>query len=125
LFPFFTLIDGEIMVKRAQGMSLNVIIIAALALIVLVVLTAIFIGRLGSFDDTVPKEAGARYQALSIMFGKCQPGLADEQQFYNLWGDGEDSEQLEALEFIDDRADECNDGRDSEANCESYGCNWD
>ena len=74
------------MVKRAQGMSLNVIIIAALALIVLVVLTAIFIGRLGSFDDTVPKEAGARYQALSIMFGKCHPGLADEQQFYNLWG---------------------------------------
>ena len=45
--------------KKAQGMSLNVIIVAALALIVLVVLTAIFIGRLGSFEDTVPKEAAA------------------------------------------------------------------
>lgn len=33
--------------KKAQGISLNVIIIAALALIVLVVLVAIFTGRMG------------------------------------------------------------------------------
>jgi len=112
--------------RKAQGMSLNVIIIAALALIVLVVLTAIFIGRLGSFEDTVPKEASARYQALSVMFGKCHPGLSAEQQFYTMWDEGTDQQQLEALEYIEDQIDTCKEGRDSEANCESFsGCSWD
>ena len=36
------------MTKKGQGMSLNVVIIAALALIVLVVLTAIFISRMNT-----------------------------------------------------------------------------
>ncbi|MBS3130986.1 hypothetical protein J4212_01000 [Candidatus Woesearchaeota archaeon] len=36
--------------KRGQGLSVNVIIIAAIALIVLVVLVAIFTGRLGGFS---------------------------------------------------------------------------
>ncbi len=37
------------MKKKAQGMSINVIIVAALALVVLVVLFAIFTGKLGIF----------------------------------------------------------------------------
>ena len=37
------------MKKRAQGLSINVIVIVAIALIVLVVLIAIFTGRLGGF----------------------------------------------------------------------------
>jgi hypothetical protein len=36
--------------KKAQGISINTIIIAAIALIVLVVLVAIFTGRLGGFS---------------------------------------------------------------------------
>ncbi|MAE42763.1 hypothetical protein CMO93_03255 [Candidatus Woesearchaeota archaeon] len=36
--------------KKAQGLSINTIIVAAIALIVLVVLVAIFTGRLGSFS---------------------------------------------------------------------------
>jgi hypothetical protein len=36
------------MSRKAQGMSMNVIIIAALALLVLVILAIIFIGRMGS-----------------------------------------------------------------------------
>ena len=35
--------------KKAQGLSMNVIIIAAIALIVLVVMVAIFTGRMGNF----------------------------------------------------------------------------
>jgi len=35
--------------KKAQGLSLNTIIIAAIVLIVLVVLWAIFTGRMGAF----------------------------------------------------------------------------
>jgi hypothetical protein len=36
------------MSKKAQGMSMNVIIIAAIALLVLVILAVIFIGRMGT-----------------------------------------------------------------------------
>ena len=37
------------MAKKAQGISMNVIIIAAIALLVLVILSVIFIGRMGRF----------------------------------------------------------------------------
>ena len=37
------------MKRKAQGLSMNVIIIAALALIVLVVLSIIFVGKAGDF----------------------------------------------------------------------------
>lgn len=37
--------------KKAQGISMNVIIIAAIALLVLVILSVIFIGRMGSFGE--------------------------------------------------------------------------
>lgn len=39
--------------KRGQGLSITTIIVAALALIVLVVLVAIFTGRLGGFSKGV------------------------------------------------------------------------
>lgn len=38
--------------KKAQGMSVNVIIIAVLALLVLVVLAFIFTGKIGQFAST-------------------------------------------------------------------------
>ena len=41
---------------RAQGISINTIIIAALALIVLVVLIAIFTGRLGIWGQELDKQ---------------------------------------------------------------------
>jgi len=41
------------MSKKAQGMSLNVIIIAILALLVLVVLAVIFLGRINVFGKGV------------------------------------------------------------------------
>lgn len=39
--------------KKSQGLSLNVIIIAAVVLIVLIVLWAIFTGRMGSFNEGI------------------------------------------------------------------------
>ena len=39
--------------KKAQGISINVIIVAAIALMVLVILSVIFIGRLGIFSESV------------------------------------------------------------------------
>lgn len=39
--------------KKAQGLSMNVIVVAALALLVLVILAVIFIGRSGVFAKDV------------------------------------------------------------------------
>ena len=41
------------MKRKAQGLSLNTIIIAAIVLIVLIVLWAIFTGRMGGFAEQV------------------------------------------------------------------------
>lgn len=37
--------------RKAQGISINVIIVAAIALLVLVVLSIIFVGKLGLFGE--------------------------------------------------------------------------
>lgn len=37
--------------KRAQGISINVIVIAAIALLVLVVLAVVFLGKIGGFTS--------------------------------------------------------------------------
>jgi len=60
--------------KKAQGLSINVIIIVAIALIVLVVLVAIFTGRLGGFVKGVDETATC--QASCTAFGMTK-GEAD------------------------------------------------
>ena len=56
--------------KKAQGLSINVIIIVAIALIVLVVLVAIFTGRLGGFVKGVDETATC--QASCTAFGMAK-----------------------------------------------------
>jgi len=46
------------MYKKGQGISLNVIIIAAIALLVLVILSVIFMGRMGIFTT---ESSGTEY----------------------------------------------------------------
>jgi uncharacterized membrane protein YqiK len=72
--------------KKAQGLSVNVIIIAAIALIILVVLVAVFTGRFGLFTQGV-KESTKCEQACKAI-GKVEgtmdkhdvviPGIGDE-----------------------------------------------
>ena len=45
--------------KKAQGLSLNTIVIAAVALIVLVVLVLIFTGNIGGFGEGVREDAAS------------------------------------------------------------------
>ena len=52
--------------KKAQGMPINVLIIAALALIVLLVLAAIFTGRVRIFSENL--------QSCPAKQGDCTPG---------------------------------------------------
>ncbi|MFO7677086.1 MAG: hypothetical protein R6V50_01705 [Thermoplasmatota archaeon] len=54
------------MSKKGQGMSLNVVIIAALALIVLVVLTAIFVGRLNTASEKTNENDELAYSRICV-----------------------------------------------------------
>lgn len=60
--------------KKAQGLSLNTIIIAAIVLIVLIVLWAIFTGRMGKFTAGLKKEETAA-QEKAKEFEKLAVGL--------------------------------------------------
>ena len=67
--------------KKGQGLSLNVIIVAALALIVLVVLVAIFTGRFAIFQNQIGGEAKSELQAMKAFYGECHPDSASEAKF--------------------------------------------
>lgn len=60
--------------KKGQGISLNVIIIAAIALIVLVVLIAIFTGRLGGFQRDLAEVSDSEvFRIQTISDSRCVP----------------------------------------------------
>jgi hypothetical protein len=58
--------------KKAQGMSLNVIIIAVIAIIILVVLIFIFTGKTRLFSKTTTSCTGRGGQC--VQGTACQPG---------------------------------------------------
>ncbi len=60
--------------KRGQGISINVIIIAAIALLVLVILSVIFIGRVDLFSKR-SADCGS-YSGASICAPACGEGTA-------------------------------------------------
>jgi hypothetical protein len=62
---FIIMIRGVLMEKKGQGLSMNVIIIAALALLVLVVLAIIFMGKMGGTVGDMRK--------CESMGGRCVP----------------------------------------------------
>ncbi len=55
--------------KKAQGMSMNIIVVAAIALLVLVILTLIFTGRISIFTREVQQCKGS-----CVDVGTCQTG---------------------------------------------------
>ncbi|MFH1850348.1 MAG: hypothetical protein ABH879_09305 [archaeon] len=60
--------------RKAQGISLTVIIIAAIALVVLVVLIAIFMGKISLWgDDYDETQAGALENVCAKQGGICRP----------------------------------------------------
>ena len=63
--------------KKAQGISINVIIIAAIGLAVLVVLFAIFTGRLNIFSTGISKTATCE-NACKAQAKTAMPGGASE-----------------------------------------------
>lgn len=67
--------------KKAQGISITTIIVAAIALIVLVVLIAIFTGRISLFERTIAEEGSKELAVLKVEYGQCKPSLEAERNF--------------------------------------------
>ena len=64
--------------RRAQGLSVNVIIIAVIALIVLIVLVAIFTGRLAIFTRGIGSTGDATKTCLQQEIDGYDTELSDE-----------------------------------------------
>jgi hypothetical protein len=77
--------------KRGQGISINVIIVAAIALIVLVVLWAIFTGRMGGFTTGVKGTQDCKAACGSAGYdgGTSQAETCSDpiKQLEGTWGD--------------------------------------
>lgn len=111
--------------RKAQGLSLNVIIIAALALIVLVVLIMIFTGRIGLFDRGVQQEGQADLIKLKILYGQCRPTATQEASFTSELSKSESVDDQEAAKAaFQDEISRCKSSSNSKVSCEDSGCRW-
>lgn len=122
--------------KKAQGISINVIIVAAIALIVLVVLIAIFTGRLGIFAAGLSEtQAKADQQVLKFEFGSnCVPTTSALKEAFNKAddgaGDGEkDNNKLdsdiEKAQYQEEKTKLASDCKaNTQTECIKTGCIW-
>lgn len=111
--------------KKGQGLSLNTIIIAALALIVLVVIVMIFTGRIGIFSTGVQGAGDSELATLKISYGTCHPSSVQESTFKDKMSKA-DSETLkeEARGILRNELDRCKAFNSDENVCKSNGCLW-
>jgi len=110
--------------KKGQGLSLNVIIVAALALIVLVVLIMVFTGRISVFDKGISEEGQAELNLLRVSYGDCHPTSGAESTFTSAVQSADSSEMEEqAKEIIKSEMSRCKAFTD-QGSCGSSGCSW-
>jgi hypothetical protein len=77
--------EVRLMDKKGQGISLNVIIIAAIALLVLVILSVIFMGRMGVFGEK-SKDCQTQGGKCAAVNSNCGEGdTADYPTPYSAW----------------------------------------
>ncbi len=114
------------MSKRGQGLPVNVIIVAALALIVLVVLVVIFTQQTGQFSKKVSEETKTELFKMRIFYGQCRPGQAFEDAFMGQFDSSSTTEAKDvARSSFKDEIDRCKGFSDSKASCEAgSGCVW-
>ena len=112
--------------KKGQGLSLNVIIIAALALIVLVVLIMVFTGRIGVFDRGVGQESQAELIKMRISYGKCAPSSSAESSFISQFNaaDSPEAEDTAKSGFRENELNRCK-AFETRDECEGQNCKWD
>lgn len=111
--------------SKGQSLSLNVIIIAILALVVLVVIGAIFLGRITIFQAGVSKEGQAELIKMKIFYGACRPASTDENTFVReLTNAKEDlAAQDSARASFEQKISACK-GFTDQPTCSNNGCLW-
>tara|TARA_Y100000310_G_scaffold344364_1_gene456780 strand:- start:18050 stop:18418 length:369 start_codon:yes stop_codon:yes gene_type:complete len=118
--------------KKGQGLSLNVIIVAAIALVVLVVLIVIFTGRAGDFDKKVNNEAKQELTAMKTFYGTCHPSGIQESKFILDYSkalilDSEErklQDQAKAKADFQEEIDKCIKAGSFEDTCTATDCLW-
>ncbi len=112
--------------KRGQGLSVNVIIVAALALIVLVVLVVIFTQQTTRFGQKVSEETKTELFKMRIFYGKCRPGASFEDTFVSEYDRVASEEGRDAARSsFRSEIDRCKEFSDTKESCESEsGCAW-
>jgi len=81
-----------ITMKKAQGMSMQTIVIAAVALLVLIVLIAIFSGRMGTWGsglDSATEGSDCSGTGVSVVTGSCLEG---HKQLFGIFSNVETGE---------------------------------
>jgi hypothetical protein len=110
--------------KKAQGLSLTTIIVAALALIVLVVLVMVFTGRIGTFREGVEQAGQAELTSYQITYSDCRPTKGNEETFLNLMGQAQsDADKETARNQLKSQISACKAYTD-ETTCTGSGCAW-
>jgi len=79
--------------KKAQGLSLTTIIVAAIGLIVLVILVAIFTGQMASFGIGISRAAKAELATLKLDYAECHPSRGMENRFLTALNKAEEAEK--------------------------------
>jgi len=117
---------------KAQGLSLTTIIVAAVGLIVLVVLVAIFTGQIGTFTLGVSKAAKTELVTMQLDYDTCHPSRSMERTFLSALDGAEDeTEKAEIINQFDRAISSC--GAQNQDICESHTpsdytgmtCTWD
>jgi len=111
--------------KKGQSMSINVVIVAALALIVLVVLAAIFIGRTAQTEKGISKESNTELvKYKSLYYGDCHPADSMEQSFLTKYSQADsDVSKEQAQTEYESEISRCK-GAASKDDCASQSCKW-
>lgn len=108
------------MKRKGQGLSITTIIVAAIALIVLVILIAIFTGRIAVFQRGISEEANAELARVKINYGDCHPSASAEGIFLKGFSAANDEDKAIFRGEFNDLIDYCNTGTASD-NCPASG----
>ncbi len=107
------------MKKRAQGLSLTTIIVAAVGLIVLVILVAIFTGRMALFGLGVSKAARTELVTMKLDYEQCHPSRGMENIFLTTLNKAEEAEKGIVINAFERAISSCASQRNKDG-CETH-----
>jgi len=105
--------------KKAQGLSLTTIIVAAVGLIVLVVLVAIFTGQMASFGLGISRAAKSELATMRLDYGTCHPSRGMENNFLAALDDADEGEKSVVINSFERAISSCA-SQGNQDSCETH-----